>query len=67
MDPHDRCWDKEVGVRLISLIATLRTVMRLPLRQIRDLLQMLHGVQVSVGELVEVLHCLVAHAHPRAG
>jgi transposase len=53
-----------LGVRLISLIATLRTVMRLPVRQIRDLLQTLHGVQVSVGEIVEVLHRLVAHAQP---
>lgn len=54
-----------LGVRLISLIATLRTVMRLPLRQIRDLLHTLHRVQVSVGEIVEVLHRLVTHAQPR--
>lgn len=53
-----------IGVRLISLIATLRTVMRLPIRQIRDLLHTLHGVRVSVGEIVEVLHRLVAHAQP---
>ncbi len=53
-----------LGVRLISLIATLRTVMRLPVRQIRDLLQTLHGVQVSVGEIVEVLHRLADHAQP---
>lgn len=53
-----------LGVRLISLIATLRTVMRLPVRQIRDLLQTLHGVQVSVGEIVEVLHRVVRQAQP---
>jgi transposase len=53
-----------LGVRLVSLIATLRTVMRLPIRQIRELLHTLHGVQVSVGEIVEVLHRLVAHAQP---
>jgi transposase len=53
-----------LGVRLMSLIATLRTVMRLPFRQIRELLHTLHGVQVSVGEIVEVLHRLVAHAQP---
>jgi transposase len=53
-----------LGVRLVSLIATLRTVMRLPIRQIRDLLHTLHGVQVSVGEIMEVLHRLVAHAQP---
>lgn len=53
-----------LGVRLVSLMATLRTVMRLPIRQIRDLLQTLHGVQVSTGEIVEVLHRLVTHAQP---
>jgi len=53
-----------LGVRLISLIATQRAVMRLPIRQIRDLLLILHGVQISTGEIVEVLHRLVAHAHP---
>lgn len=53
-----------LGVRLVSLIATLRTVMRLPIRQIQVLLQTLHGVQVSTGEIVEVLHRLVAHAQP---
>jgi len=37
-----------LGVRLVSLIATLRTVMRLPVRQIRVLLASLHGVQISV-------------------
>lgn len=53
-----------IGVRLASLMATLRTVMRLPIRQIRDLLQTLHGFEVSIGEIVEVLHRLVAHAQP---
>jgi hypothetical protein len=32
-----------IGVRLASLIAYLRTVMRLPVRQLRDVLQTLHG------------------------
>ncbi len=53
-----------LGVRLVSLIATLRTVMRLPIRQIRELLQTLHGVEVSIGEIAEVLHRLVIHAQP---
>jgi transposase len=53
-----------IGVRLASLIATLRTMMRLPVRQIRALLSILHGVQVSIGEIVEVLHRLVRHAQP---
>jgi hypothetical protein len=53
-----------IGVRLASLIATLRTVMRLPIRQIQELLRTLHGFEVSIGEIVEVLHRLVAHAQP---
>src|SRR5712692_6338540 len=53
-----------LGVRLSSLIALLRTVIRLPIRQIRELLQTLHGVEVSIGEIVEVLHRLSKHAQP---
>jgi len=53
-----------LGVRLSSLIALLRTVMRLPIRQIRDLLRTLHGVEVSIGEIVEMLHRLSTHAQP---
>ncbi|MEO7020500.1 MAG: IS66 family transposase [Ktedonobacteraceae bacterium] len=53
-----------IGVRLTSLMATLRTVMRVPVRQIRALLQNLHGCEVSIGEIAEVLHRLVAHARP---
>jgi hypothetical protein len=51
-------------VRLVSLIATLRTMMRLPMRQIRELLHTLHGWKVSVGEIVEVLHRIRKDAHP---
>jgi transposase len=54
-----------LGVRLISLIATLRLVMRLPLRQIQELLQALHGVRISLGELVEVLHRLQRQLQPQ--
>jgi len=53
------------GVRLISLIATLRTVMRLPIRQLRHLLETLYGVEMSVGEIVELLHRLHSHAMPQ--
>ncbi len=53
-----------LGVRLISLIATMRTVMRLPVRQICVLLHTLHGGEVSAGEIAELLHRLVAYAQP---
>jgi hypothetical protein len=53
-----------IGVRLSSMIAYLRTVMRLPLRQVRDVLRDLHGFEVSLGELVELLHRITAYAQP---
>jgi transposase len=53
-----------LGVRLVSLIATLSSVMRLPVRQIQVLLSTLHGFQISIGEISEVLARLVASAQP---
>jgi hypothetical protein len=53
-----------LGVRTASLIASLRTVMRLPFRQIQAYLLTFHGLQVSLGEVVEVLHRIAAHAQP---
>jgi transposase len=53
-----------IGVRLSSIIAYLRTVMRLPLRQLRDVLRDLHGFEVSLGELVELLHRIREDAQP---
>jgi transposase len=53
-----------LGVRIASLIASLRTLMRLPFRQIQAYLLSFHGLQVSLGELVEVLHRLREHAQP---
>jgi transposase len=53
-----------IGVRLASSIAYLRTVMRLPLRQLRDALRDLYGFEVSVGELVELLHRIKEYAQP---
>lgn len=45
-----------VGLRLMSLIAYLRQVGRLPLRTIQRLLKLQYNLHLSVGELVEVLH-----------
>src|SRR5229473_4206255 len=53
-----------IGVRLASMIAYLRTVMRLPVRQLRDVLRDLHGFEVSLGELVELLHRISEYAQP---
>lgn len=54
-----------IGVRLASLIATLRTVMRLPIRQIQLYLHMLHGVTISIGEIVELLHRITKQLQPQ--
>ncbi len=54
-----------IGVRLASLIATLRTVMRLPIRQVQAYLLTLHGVTISSGEIVELLHRIKAQMQPQ--
>jgi transposase len=53
-----------IGIRLTSLIATLRLVMRLPIRQIQQYLQTIHGVTMSIGELVELQHRLKDQMQP---
>jgi len=53
-----------IGVRLTSLIATLRTVMRLPIRQIQLYLETMHQVKISNGEIVELLHRIGKHVQP---
>ena len=45
-----------VSAQTMSLIATLREVGRLPVRTIQWYLDTLHGLKLSVGELVEILH-----------
>jgi transposase len=53
-----------LGVKITSLIAYLRTVMRLPVRQSQAYLATLHGLSISSGEIVEVLHRLKAKLEP---
>jgi transposase len=53
-----------IGVRLASLIAYLRSVMRLPIRQLREVMQQVYGLDVSIGEIVELLHRIREHAQP---
>jgi transposase len=65
VDLHEQVMGQSrIGVRLASLIATLRTVMRLPIRQIQAYLLTLHGVTISSGELVELLHRIKAQMQP---
>ena len=46
---------RRLGPRLCALIGYLRNALRLPLQTIRGYLRTLHGVQVSVGALTDVL------------
>lgn len=45
-----------IGVRIASLVAYLRTTLRLPIRAIRLYLQTIHRLTLSTGEIVELLH-----------
>jgi hypothetical protein len=66
VDWHDQVVGQgRLGVRVASLIATLRTVMRLPIRQIQLYLLTLHGVTISSGEIVELLHRMKAQMQPQ--
>jgi transposase len=47
---------KSFGLNLMSLVAHLKMVCRVPIGQIRKLLQVLFGVKISSGELAELLH-----------
>jgi transposase len=53
-----------IGVRLSSLMAYLRSVMRLPIRQLREVMRQVYGLDVSIGEIVELLHRIHEHAQP---
>jgi transposase len=55
-----------LGVGIAALVAHLRTRLRLPLRTIQRYLADLHGLQVSVGEVVELLHRVAACGAPSA-
>jgi transposase len=66
VDLHDQVLGQgRIGIRLSSLIATLRTMMRLPIRQIQSYLQTIHQVTISSGEIVELLHRLKDQMQPQ--
>lgn len=47
---------RRIGVRIASLVAYLRTTLRLPVRQVQGYLETLHNLRLSVGEIVELTH-----------
>ena len=55
---------QRLGVNLVSLIATLREVGRLPIRTIQWYLQTVHQLHLSVGGIVQVIHGVARKAQP---
>ncbi len=49
-----------MSVRILALVAWLRTVLRVPIRQIRTYLRTLHGLEVSSGEICALLDTVAA-------
>lgn len=47
---------KTIGIGLMSLVGHLKTVCRVPIGQIRGLLNTVFGVSISVGQIAEMLH-----------
>jgi transposase len=47
---------KTIGIGLMSLIGHLKTMGRVPMGQIRELLFTLLGVRISIGQVAEILH-----------
>jgi transposase len=47
---------KTLGVELMSVIAHLKTVCRVPIGQMRKLLETLYGLKISAGQIAEILH-----------
>jgi transposase len=55
-----------IGVRIASLVSYLHTTLRLPFRAIQSYLATLHGLQMSVGEVVELTHAVRRQLRPQA-
>ena len=45
-----------MGVRIASVIAYLRTTLRMPIRLIREYLHIMHNLLISTGEIGDLLH-----------
>ena len=53
-----------VSLETMALVATLRTVGRLPVRMLQGVLAALHGLRLSVGALIGILRAVADHAQP---
>jgi transposase len=65
LDLHGQVLNRgRIGVRLASLIAFLRTTLRMPLAAIRRYLRSIHHLTLSVGGIQEILHDVAQTAQP---
>jgi transposase len=55
-----------IGIRIASLVAYLRTSLRLPVRQVQSYLATLHNLELSGGEIVESAHKVRRQLQSRA-
>jgi transposase len=55
---------RRIGVRVASLLAYLRTTLRLPIRRIRTYLQTIHRLTLSTGAISDLLHQVRRAAQP---
>jgi len=55
-----------VGLRLMSFIAYLHTVCRVPLRTIKGHLKVIYGLDLGLGELCEILHAVSNATKPES-
>ena len=55
VSPSDGVVQRRLSVGVAALVAHLRTSLRLPIRRIQTYRADLHGLRVSVGEIVDVL------------
>jgi transposase len=53
-----------LGVRLMSLIGCMKTVQRMPVRTIQRSLRAVYGLDISIGEIVEVGHAVAQAGEP---
>ena len=58
---------QRVGVNLMSLVASLREEARLPIRTIRWYLWSVHGLELSEGAIVDIVHRVGARAREAMG
>jgi hypothetical protein len=52
-----------VGIRLMSLVVTLKKACRMTVRGIQRLLRSVYGLQLSVGQIVQLLHAAARAGH----